>query len=72
MKANTSKDAIFDDENGLHYPADMLDEQDWKRLKSETLNGYDFDSTMVRIAMMNCIMHGIANPDITYKDTLGK
>ena len=72
LRSNTSKDAIFDDESGVHYPADMLDEQDRKRLKTDALCGYDFDSTMVRIAMMNCIMHGIATPHITYQDTLGK
>jgi type I restriction enzyme M protein len=27
---------------------------------------------MVRIALMNCIMHGISTPNIKYRDTLGK
>jgi len=27
---------------------------------------------MVRIALMNCIMHGITKPNIKYQDTLGK
>jgi len=27
---------------------------------------------MVRIALMNCIMHGISTPHIKYRDTLGK
>ncbi len=72
IKENTSKDAIFEDEFGTHYPADLLDGDDRKRLKSGNLTGYDFDSTMVRIALMNCIMHGISTPHIAYQDTLGK
>ena len=72
LRTNTSKDAIFQDEAGTHYPADLLDEKDWKRLKSDWLSGFDFDSTMVRIALMNCIMHGISTPNIKYRDTLWK
>lgn len=72
IKQNTSKDAIFEDESGLHYPGDLLDEKDRKKLKSETLQGFDFDTTMVRIANMNEIMHGIGTPNIAYQDTLGK
>lgn len=72
LQSNTSKDAIFQDESGTHYPADLLDEKDRKRLKSDGLTWFDFDSTMVRIALMNCIMHGISTPNIKYQDTLGK
>lgn len=72
IKTNTSKDGIIQDESGIHYSADLLNQDDWKRIKSDTLCGYDFDSTMVRIAVMNCIMHGIATPHIGYQDTLGK
>lgn len=60
------------DEFGEHDTWDQLSGEDWNRLKTKTLHGYDFDSTMVRIALMNCILHGIATPDICYKDTLGK
>ena len=72
LQNNTSKDAVFEDESGTHYPADLLDAKNWKRLKSDWLTGFDFDSTMVRIALMNCIMHGISTPNIKYQDTLGK
>jgi len=37
-----------------------------------TLHGYDIDSTMVRLGLMNLMMHGIDEPDIDYKDTLSK
>jgi type I restriction enzyme M protein len=33
-------------------------------------HGFDFDSTMLRIASMNLMLHGVDNPDIHYQDTL--
>lgn len=32
--------------------------------------GYDFDNTMLRIASMNMLMHGIEPSDIRYRDSL--
>ncbi len=32
--------------------------------------GFDFDSTMVRIAAMNMVMHGFNQPNIEYQDSL--
>lgn len=37
-----------------------------------SLFGYDIDSTMVRLGLMNLMMHGINEPNIDYKDTLSK
>ena len=36
------------------------------------LYGYDIDTTMVRLGLMNLMMHGINEPHIDYKDTLSK
>ena len=36
------------------------------------LHGYDFDSSMLRIASMNMLMHGIEAPDIRYRDSLSQ
>jgi type I restriction enzyme M protein len=33
-------------------------------------HGYDFDSTMLRIGSMNLLLHGVEDPDITYRDSL--
>ena len=33
-------------------------------------HGYDFDATMLRIAAMNLMLHGVESPDIHYQDTL--
>jgi len=37
-----------------------------------SLYGYDIDSTMVRLGLMNLMMHGIDEPHIDYQDTLSK
>ncbi len=37
-----------------------------------SLFGYDIDATMVRLGLMNLMMHGIDEPHIDYKDTLSK
>lgn len=39
---------------------------------NNTLFGYDIDSTMVRLGLMNLMMHGIDEPLIDYMDTLSK
>jgi type I restriction enzyme M protein len=38
----------------------------------ESLYGYDIDGTMVRLGLMNLMMHGIDAPHIDYQDTLSK
>jgi type I restriction enzyme M protein len=43
----------------------------WNTLTSH-LHGFDFDTTMVRIAQMNLMLHGIVDPDVRYMDTLSK
>lgn len=43
-----------------------------KRLESETFYGFDIDLTMIRIGLMNLMMHGIKEPKIDYTDTLSK
>jgi type I restriction enzyme M protein len=46
--------------------------QDNKDILEQSLHGFDFDSTMVRLALMNLMMHGIDNPCVDYQDTLSK
>jgi type I restriction enzyme M protein len=46
--------------------------QNNKNILEQSLHGYDFDATMVRLALMNLMMHGIDNPAVDYKDTLSK
>jgi type I restriction enzyme M protein len=43
-----------------------------KEILENSLFGYDVDTTMVRLGLMNLMMHGIDQPQIDYKDTLSK
>lgn len=43
-----------------------------QQILQNTLHGYDIDSTMVRLGLMNLMMHGIDEPNIDYRDTLSK
>lgn len=75
LTQHTSKENLFVDENGFTRGSlgdKLTDKKLWKRLKETTFYGYDFDSTMVRIGLMNLILHGISNPNIERKDTLSK
>lgn len=35
-------------------------------------HGFDFDNTMLRIASMNMLLHGVENPAISYRDSLSE
>lgn len=51
------------------YPGDLLDPYR-KHIESDMFHGFDFDATMLRIAAMNMLLHGIESPCIEYQDTL--
>ncbi|SBT08731.1 HsdM1 [Candidatus Accumulibacter aalborgensis] len=53
------------------YPGDLL-EPYREHLQNGMFHGFDFDVTMLRIAAMNLMLHGVENPDIHYQDTLSK
>lgn len=52
-----------------HYPGDLL-EPYRDHIQNDMLYGFDFDQTMLRIAAMNLLLHGIESPSIQYQDTL--
>lgn len=62
------------DENGLEKGLDGNNLSDNQRmaLKEDIFYGFDVDQTMVRIGMMNLMMHGITQPNIIHLDTLSK
>ncbi len=75
LTQHTSENHLEKDDNGIirGLLGDKLtDERQWKALKEKTFYGYDFDTTMVRIGLMNLMLHGIDHPNIDYKDTLSK
>lgn len=53
------------------YLGDLLQEHR-QHIDHDMFHGFDFDSTMLRIAAMNLVMHGITHPDIHYQDTLSQ
>lgn len=57
-------------ENTL-YTGDLLGEHR-NHIDTDMFHGFDFDATMLRIAAMNLVMHGVAQPDIHYQDTLSQ
>lgn len=72
LKENTSPEFIKKDEDGneFNFKGDMLGDDKWEFLREETLYGYDFDQTMIRISMMNLMMHGINDPHVEQINTL--
>jgi len=55
-----------------NHPGIFIDEMALKKFNRETFNGFDFDSTMLRIGSMNMLLHGIENPDIQNRDSLSQ
>ena len=54
------------------HPEIFTDSEAMNRFNHETFNGFDFDSTMLRIGSMNMLLHGIENPDIQNRDSLSQ
>ena len=67
---STPKLVETDEDGNKHYPGDLL-EPYRKHIQGDMMHGFDFDSTMLRIAAMNLLLHGIEHPAISYQDTLG-
>lgn len=75
LTQHTSDKLRWQDENGMTkgLAGDKLtDQRQWEVLRNKTFYGYDFDSTMVRIGIMNLMLHGVDSPNLDYKDTLSK
>lgn len=85
LTAPTPKDTICDPASGtcgfLVAAGEYLREKHPEFLNDATarehfhhgmFHGYDFDNTMLRIGSMNMALHGVDNPDISYKDSLAQ
>lgn len=56
-----------------NYRAEIYgDERLRQQYEGEMFHGFDFDSTMLRIASMNMILHGVENPVIQNRDSLSE
>jgi type I restriction enzyme M protein len=85
LTAPTVKDTICDPASGTcgflvnaseylrdKYPEILIDNKNRKHFHNTMFHGYDFDNTMLRIGSMNMLLHGVENPDISYRDSLGQ
>lgn len=54
------------------HPEIFRDEKLRRHFHHGLFHGYDFDNTMLRIGSMNMLLHGVENPDITYRDSLAQ
>lgn len=62
---------VVDGEEVTTYSGDLL--QPYRQhVDSDMFHAFDFDATMLRIATMNLVMHGVAEPDVHYQDTLSE
>jgi type I restriction enzyme M protein len=67
------KPKLQKDEDGFERAAiSAVLTQKVKNILDNSFVGYDIDTTMVRLGLMNLMMHGIDEPKIDYKDTLSK
>ncbi len=70
LEKYTSPKGVMAGENGEKiYTGDLL-EPYRDHIQNDMFHGFDFDATMLRIASMNLMLHGVENPDIHYQDTL--
>jgi len=68
-KYSSPEGVIVHDDGQKTYSGDLL-EPYRQHIQSALFHGYDFDTTMLRIAAMNLMLHGVESPDIHYQDTL--
>lgn len=69
QKKYTSKEGVHVIDGETVYTGDLM-EPYRDHIQQGLLHGFDFDVTMLRIAAMNLLLHGIDAPDIHYQDTM--
>ena len=85
MVEPTAKDTICDPASGTcgflvvageylrdNKPELFADAKAREHFHNSMFNGYDFDTTMLRIGSMNMLLHGVENADIQYRDSLSQ
>ncbi|MFG6563585.1 N-6 DNA methylase [Sulfitobacter sp. 1A13421] len=75
LENHTSPEAVMEEKDPdtgkteKTFTGDLLEDH-WNHISNDMFYGFDFDATMLRIAAMNMMLHGVDNPDIHYQDTL--
>ncbi|WP_417461563.1 type I restriction-modification system subunit M [Kordiimonas sp.] len=71
LETYSDEDGVFTESDGTkHYMGNLLSDHDRAFIQKEMFHGFDFDATMLRVASMNLLLHGVDAPDIHYQDTL--
>ena len=76
LKETNSTEALIHEEDDGEgnkvkvFPGDLLAPYN-DHIFNDMFTGFDFDATMLRIAAMNLLLHGIEHPSIEFQDTLG-
>ena len=55
-----------------HHSDELMNKTAMGKFNNDTFNGFDFDSTMLRVGSMNMLLHGIENPKIQNRDALSQ
>jgi type I restriction enzyme M protein len=55
-----------------HNPEILSDPELREHFNHGLFHGFDFDTTMLRIGAMNMLLHGVENPDVSYRDSLSE
>ncbi|MEZ9368453.1 N-6 DNA methylase [Shewanella sp. 10N.286.51.B2] len=83
-KEGIEREALFDEDGkplldvdgnaveNVLYSGDLIEPEQRAHIDTKMFNGFDFDATMLRVAAMNLVMHGIKQPGIHYQDTLSQ
>lgn len=72
LKRDNSKGSTHDEDGFFRTSVTAALTKKARILLQESLYGYEIDATMVRLGLMNLMMHGIDEPHIDYQDTLSK
>lgn len=70
-KYSSEAGTLADEEGNKHYIGDLL-EPYRDHINNNMFWGFDFDTTMLRVSSMNMALHGVANANILYQDSLSK
>lgn len=71
-KNNTELKLVADEDGFVRTSVAAAFDEKRQAILASSLWGYDIDQTMVRLGLMNLMMHGIDEPNIDYQDTLSK
>ncbi len=55
-----------------NHPDTLTDATGLDHFNTSMFSGFDFDNTMLRIGSMNMQLHGVASPNISYRDSLSE